>query len=82
MNRELSSSSTTGYKGVHFWKARKKFRALISKDGKQHYIGVFPTAEAAALAYNKAAKKLHGKFARLNIAPSHVSASCIKIPVY
>ena len=35
--------------------------------GKQKYLGAYNDEETAAKVYNKAAKKFHGKFAKLNI---------------
>lgn len=60
--------NTTGYKGVSFRKnsARNPWEARISVDGKNVHIGNYPTKEQAALAYNEAAKKYYGDFARLN----------------
>lgn len=53
----------TGYKGV---RARYgKFEAYIWKN-KSIYLGSFNTIKEAANAYNKAAIKLFGEFARLN----------------
>lgn len=36
----------------------------IKKDGKKTYLGLYPTEQEAHDAYRKAAKRLHGKFAR------------------
>lgn len=44
---------------------QKKFRAEIQYCGKRVYLGSFPTAEEAYVAYCKAAKKLHGEFAKI-----------------
>lgn len=57
----------TGYKGVHWRKDKHKFQARIQADKKNHLLGYFNSAQEAALAYNKAAKRLHGEFAFLNI---------------
>jgi hypothetical protein len=37
--------------------------ARIYHGNKRHYLGYFPTAEAARMAYEEAAKKIHGEFA-------------------
>lgn len=55
------------YKGVHFNKQIKRWVAQITKNYKCQHIGCFKTEEEAALAYNKMAKKLHGKYAFINI---------------
>lgn len=60
-------SSTSAFKGVHWYKTREKWRAQISVGGrKQRSLGLFLTAEDAACAYDAAARELHGEFARLN----------------
>lgn len=55
------------YKGVYFDKKRNKWCSQITKNRKVTTVGsCFETAELAALAYNKVAKKLHGKYAYQN----------------
>lgn len=54
------------YKGVHWSKTSKRWVAQITKNYKVRHLGCFMTAEAAALAYNEAAKELHGEYAYLN----------------
>jgi hypothetical protein len=65
-NRGLQSNNSSGYKGVCWNKRRKKWMAGIKVDGKSKHLGLFLKAEDAARAYNKAAKKQYGDFARLN----------------
>lgn len=72
-NVDKRTRNTSGYKGVFCVKSRGKdktkivsYKAYISCDNKIISLGCFNTLKQAALAYNEAAKKYHGKFARLN----------------
>ena len=64
----ISKSGISKYKGVHFMKAYKgkKWRASIGVGNKTNYLGTYYTEKEAALAYNSAALRLHGNFAKLN----------------
>lgn len=64
MNRGKYKDNISGYKGVYWY--NKKWVAQIKVNAKQIYLGRFKDKEQAAEAYNKAAKKYHGEFARLN----------------
>lgn len=55
--------NTTGYKGVHYYKARNKFTANIRINGKAKCIGYFETAEQAHEAYCAAAREHFGEYA-------------------
>ncbi|GAA5514919.1 hypothetical protein Dcar01_03683 [Deinococcus carri] len=66
-NRCVHRNSKTRVKGVSRY--RGKYRAVIHKDGEQVYLGLFPTLDLAAAAYNGAAIALFGAFARLNPIP-------------
>ncbi len=57
---------TSIYKGVNWNKKAAKFTARIMTDIGRVFLGYFKTEAEAALAYNKAAKKYHKDFARLN----------------
>lgn len=65
MNYNKQKNNTSGFKGVSYCKRHHKWRATIRY--KHHYhLGYFNNKLDAAKAYNKAAKKYFGKFARLN----------------
>lgn len=56
----------SGYKGVHWHKLGKKWKATIEINKTKHYLGLFHNIKQAAKAYNEAAIKFHGEFAKLN----------------
>lgn len=65
-NSGKHKNNTSGYKGV-FWHNRgKKWQASIGLNSKLKHLGLYSTKEEAAIAYNEAAKKYFGGFARLN----------------
>jgi hypothetical protein len=68
-NRKLSKNNSTGYKGVSIFRPNGKYKASIKVNYKQIHLGYFETPEDAALAYNNAATKYFGEFARLNEIP-------------
>lgn len=67
-NTDNRSDNSSGYKGVNKKKGHKTnpWVARVQINGKRLHLGYFSTKEKAALAYNKAAIKYHGEFARLN----------------
>jgi hypothetical protein len=64
-NQRLSINKNR-YKGVSFASREKKWRTTIGVNMKKIHIGYFDDAELAARAYDEAAKKYFGEFARLN----------------
>lgn len=65
-NRKLQSNNTSGFKGVYWLKANKKWRVRVGVGGKDHHIGLFDDQLSAALAYDRAAKELQGEYAKTN----------------
>ncbi len=68
-NRLPTGKGTSRYKGVSWSKTSIKWKSAIAVGGKDYHLGYFPKDKEveAAKAYNVAALKYHGKFARLNI---------------
>lgn len=63
-NRKRHHNSKTGFKGVYI--SGSRFYYLITHNKKQTWKFGFSDAASAARAYDKAARELHGEFARLN----------------
>lgn len=63
-SRQRKTSSKVGYTGVY--KENNRYRAVISINRKSVHIGMFATAEEAALAYNKKSKELYGDDGKIN----------------
>ena len=63
-NRGKQQNNTAGLKGVTFNKRRGKYQAQICVATKRHFLGYFSTAELAHRAYRRAARRMHGEFAR------------------
>ena len=63
-NRHKPSNNTSGFKGVCWTKWG--WQARIGTNGKQVYIGLFPSPELAHAAYCRFAEKLHSEFARVS----------------
>lgn len=58
------SSNTSGYKGVSWSNAARKWVAQIQHQGKPQHLGCFHTPEEAHSVYIAAAAAQHGEFAR------------------
>lgn len=77
-NRRKSVPGTTSrFKGVSLHADRRQWRAQIGVHGERVYLGLFPTEEAAARAYDERARVAFGEFAALNF-PRPGEASCLR----
>ena len=65
-NKGVNINNTSGFKGVSWDKKSKKFAAYIKLDYKKMHLGYFESKIDAAQAYDRAAIKYFGAFARLN----------------
>lgn len=69
-NRKLSEGCASKFKGVNWHKKSGKWQARIKFERKIYHLGLFTLEQDAAHAYNEAAKKYFGEFARLNPIPA------------
>ncbi len=64
-NMRARKDNKARIKGVHFISRANRWCAQIGFRNKNHYLGIFKTAEEAKAAYNAAAIKHHGEFRNL-----------------
>jgi len=69
------SKSSSQYRGVIFRKKSGRYIAQITYKETNHYLGSFDNEIDAAKAYDAAARKHHGDFARLNF-PQDLAGAC------
>ena len=65
-NRRSRADSMSGYKGVSWHKQRRRWYARICVNGQTRGLGLYESAEDAALAYDAAAIASFGEFAATN----------------
>ena len=58
--------TTSKYKGVHFDRRTKKWRAMIKYNNRKMHIGSFKNERDAARGYDHKAAELFGKYAKTN----------------
>jgi hypothetical protein len=64
-NVKLRRTNRSGYKGVSFDVRRNKWKARITLNSRENFLGYFETPQGAYGAYCKAVKKYHGEFGRV-----------------
>lgn len=65
-NRGLTTRNKSGFKGVYFKRSEGLYRAQIRANERLHSLGRFSCPKEAAAAYDAAAIRLHGEFAKTN----------------
>ncbi len=68
-NRRKRRNASSEFVGVHFYKPQGNWSCSILHNGKRIWLGRYDSEIEAAKTYDKAAKKYHGEFARLNFPP-------------
>lgn len=66
-NKSASRISASRYKGVSPSTGGTGWKAFIWRNGRNSYLGTFPTEGRAARAYDAAAAQAFGSFAKLNL---------------
>jgi len=73
-NKQKTKSKTTSrFIGVSYEKQQRRWAVKIKYKGKSHWVGGFKSEVEAAKARDKAAKKYHGEFARLNFSEPQIT---------
>ena len=65
-NRRINTDNTSGFKGVVWSKASKRWRATIKVNRRKMHLGYYEDLKEAARAYDMAALKHHGEYAKTN----------------
>ena len=63
-NSKIKSNNTSGFKGIHWFKPKQKWRARLSLNKKEYHVGYFDEKEDAINAILEARLKIHKEFAR------------------
>lgn len=63
-NSRKRKDNKSGVKGISWKERNQKWQARINVNGKQYYLGLFATLDAAKEAWEKAASEFHKEFKR------------------
>lgn len=73
-NIEKQANNTSGFKGATWCKTKKRWRAVITVNGKKKALGQFSTPEEAGKAYETASAQMHGEFSSVFFKPEQVES--------
>lgn len=65
-NARKQSNTSSKYIGINYMKDRRKWMAKLMFKKKAYYVGMFSNEKEAAIARDKKAVELYGRYARLN----------------
>jgi hypothetical protein len=65
-HRRFKETTTSRFRGVSWNKRAERWVAQIKKAGQHQFLGLFDVEEDAGEAYDKAARRLHGRVAKVN----------------
>ncbi len=71
--RRDKSKNSSQFRGVRFRKERGRWSAQITINGKTFWLGSYDNEIDAARAYDRAAMKYHGEFAKLNFPEPQIT---------
>jgi hypothetical protein len=74
-NHGKQRGTTSRYRGVYRRNDCARWEAGIRGNGRQKSLGLFISEVDAALAYDKAAREIHGEFASCNFPPKKAAVS-------
>jgi hypothetical protein len=67
-NKRKRKNTSSRFIGVNFNKTAARWYVFVKKNEKRYWVGSFVNEIDAGRAYDEAAKKYHGEFARLNFS--------------
>lgn len=73
LNKGKKINNTSGYKGVYWNKASRKWQSQAMVCGKTTFLGLFDSPEQASKAYQDFAEKHHGEFYRNTTEKKEIS---------